>query len=96
MNKYFKHKDGSNKGVIKLFALSTCIWCRRTKQLLDEIGVAYDFVDVDVVDEDIKDDVTNEQKKYNPECSFPTLVIDDDCIVGYDPDKIREKLDNGY
>ena len=33
-----------------LYALSTCVWCRRTKQLLDQLGVEYDYVDVDLLE----------------------------------------------
>ena len=44
-----QHVPGKNMGDLKLFALSTCPWCRKTKQLLDELGVEYNFVDVDLL-----------------------------------------------
>ena len=31
---------------IFLFALSTCVWCKKTKKLLDQFGVKYDYADV--------------------------------------------------
>jgi glutaredoxin len=32
-------------------------------------------------------------KKWNPRCSFPSLVINDSqCIIGYDETKIKEIL----
>ena len=43
----YEHVDGREKGKIVLYALSTCVWCRRTKKLLGELGVAYDFVFID-------------------------------------------------
>ena len=39
--------DGKNVGDIFMYALSTCVWCRRTKALLNELGIAYQYVDVD-------------------------------------------------
>ncbi|MCX7959462.1 MAG: glutaredoxin family protein [Deltaproteobacteria bacterium] len=76
-----------------LFALSTCIWCRKTKALLNELGVKYDFVDVDLLEGEEKEKVRNRMKKFNPQMSFPTIVIDDDvCIAGFDEKKIREEL----
>lgn len=33
--------------MVKLYALSTCPWCKKVKQLLAEMGVPYDCVDVD-------------------------------------------------
>ena len=33
--------DGDDKGEIKLYAISTCVWCKRTKKLLGDLGVKY-------------------------------------------------------
>ncbi len=86
------HVAGKDKGQIILYALSTCVWCRKTKELLDLLGVKYDFIDVDLLQGDEKSKATETVKSLNPRCSFPTLAIDDHCIVGYDEEKIRETL----
>jgi len=39
------HVQGKNVGHIMLYALSTCPWCRKTKQLLSDLGVDYYYVD---------------------------------------------------
>ena len=39
------HVTGTNKGQIVLYGLSTCVWCRKTKVLLDQIGVEYNYID---------------------------------------------------
>jgi len=84
------HVDGNQTHHIMLFALSTCGWCRRTKALLDELGLAYDYIFVDQVTPAESETVRNEVKKWNPACSYPTIVIDDkECIVGFQEDKIR-------
>ncbi len=89
----FKHFNGKNKGKVKLFALSTCIWCGKTKKLLDDLNIEYDSVDVDLLDYDDQQEVLKEVKKYNPGGGFPTIVIDDkDCIVGFDEQKIRDRF----
>jgi glutaredoxin len=87
------HINGTDKGSIRLFALSTCIWCKKTKQLLDKLHVAYDFVYVDLLEGEKKDEVMKEIGKWNPRRSFPTVVINDQCIVGFKEDDIREKLE---
>ena len=88
-----KHVDGRDKGSIMLYALSTCGWCRRTKALLGELGVAYDYIDVDLLRGKEQDDVIEEVKKYNPDCNFPTIVINgQQCIVGFKEDEIRGAL----
>ena len=86
------HVAGEDKGQIILYALSTCVWCRKTKQLLDQMGVKYGFVEVDLLEGEEKSKATEDLKTLNPRCSFPTLAIKDQCVVGFDEQKIREAL----
>lgn len=87
------HVDGKDAGKIMLYTLSTCIWCKRTKALLKELGIAYDYIDVDLLSGDEEEALMKEIMKFNPDCTFPTMVINDSkCIVGYKEDEIREVL----
>ncbi len=89
-----KRIEGKNKGDVKLYALSTCIWCGKTKKLLKDLEVEYDCIDVDLQDYDDQQEILTEMKKFNPGGGFPTMVIDEkDCIVGFDEQKIRDKFD---
>ncbi len=89
----YEHVKGENRGDIVLYGLSTCIWCRKTKNLLDKIGCDYKYIYVDLLEGNDKEKVKNDIKKFNPRLSFPTLVINDDkCIVGYKEDEIKEAL----
>lgn len=84
---------GKNKGKILLYALSTCIWCKKTKEFLKKLGIEYSYIHVDLLDDNDKDKVMEEIKKWNPSRSFPTLVFNNkDCIVGYKEDEIKEVL----
>jgi len=86
--------EGNDKGKIKLYALSTCIWCGKTKKLLNDLNVSYDFIDVDLLDYEDQQEALKEIKKYNPGGGFPTMIIEDkDCIVGFDESKIKEKFE---
>ena len=85
------HVDGIDKGRVMLYALSTCVHCKMTKQLLNELGVAYDYLYVDQLSRSEMDEVIKEMEQYNPRCSFPTLVINGtQTIVGSRKDEIRE------
>ncbi|MGB3341652.1 MAG: glutaredoxin family protein [bacterium] len=91
----FTHIDGKNKGKIMLYALSTCVWCKKTKRLLGELGIAYDYVFVDLLDDDEKANAKKELERWNPRGSFPTIVVNDkESIVGYDVQKIKELINN--
>jgi len=87
-----KHVKGTDKGSIRLFALSTCVWCKKTKKLLDALQVSYDFIYVDLLEGKEKDEVMDEVEKYNPRRSFPTIVINDEVISGFKEHDIRKKL----
>ena len=79
---------------VYMYALSTCGWCRKTKRFLDENEVEYDFVDVDLLSGEEKQEVMEEVKRWNPRRNFPTIVIDDEeVVVGFNESRLREVLD---
>ncbi len=89
----FERVEGSDKGRIVLYALSTCMWCRMAKNLLRDLGVGYEYVDVDKLPAEEKDAVKKEVRKWNPDGSYPTIVINEkEWISGYDEAEIREKI----
>ncbi len=93
MNMELKRVDGKDKGKVMLYALSTCGWCRKTKELLHQLGVGYSYVDADRLDPQEKESAKDQMRRYNPACSFPTIVVNDDiCVKGFDEEKIREVL----
>ena len=75
-----------------MYTLSTCSHCRATKQLLDSCAVKYEFTDVDLLDIKEREAILEDVKRWNPRCSFPTIIIGDRVIVGYREDEIREAL----
>ncbi len=92
MNEKNNH-DGTGENGVMLYALSTCGWCRKTKALLGELGVKFNHVDVDLISGAERERIMDEVKRWNPDCSFPTLVIGNQkCIVGYQEAEIKEAL----
>jgi glutaredoxin-like protein NrdH len=77
---------------VKLYALSTCIHCKHTKEYLDECGTKYECVYVDQLKGEERKQVVEEVKKHNPSLSFPTLIIDGKVIVGFKKEEIKELL----
>jgi glutaredoxin-like protein NrdH len=89
------HVKGEKKAQVMLYALSTCGWCRKTKALLNDLGVEYNFVDVDLLKGAEQDKVMKEVEKWNPSSSFPTVVVNGECIVGFDEKRIKKAVGNG-
>jgi glutaredoxin-like protein NrdH len=88
-----QHIEGQNKGKLVLFALSTCGWCKKTRVLIEDLNADYDYVYVDLLKGEERDEIVEMVKKWNPQVSFPTLVVNDEkTIVGFKEDEIREAL----
>ncbi|MEJ2673120.1 MAG: glutaredoxin family protein [Deltaproteobacteria bacterium] len=77
---------------VELYALSTCSHCRDTKDLLNKCGINYDCVDVDQLEPEKRREVLEKVKKFNPECTFPTLVAGDKVVVGFKEAEIKQAL----
>ena len=85
-------KDSMPQKVI-LFALSTCGWCKRAKRFLEKYKIEVETIDVDLLDGEEKQKVRAEVAKYNPRRSYPTIVIDDEVVAGFDEMRLKELLD---
>ncbi len=77
---------------VKIYSLSTCSHCKSTKKFLSDCTVLYDFVDVDLLEGEERKAILEDVKKFNPKCSFPTIIIGDKVIVGFKENEIREAL----
>ena len=77
---------------IRLYALTTCEYCKSLKRLLTELAPWFEAVEVDVLSRDERKQTIEELKKVNPSCSFPTTVIGDLAIIGYKVQEIKEAL----
>ena len=85
------HVEGKNVGTVVLYALSTCVWCKKARKLMEELKIEYYYTYVDLLESDENRSVKDDIRQWNPQCSFPTLVINNEkCIVGFNEDKIRE------
>ena len=77
---------------VKIYSLSTCSHCKATKKFLSDCTVKYEFVDVDLLKGDERKAILGDVKKFNPKCSFPTVIIGEKVIVGFKEDEIKEAL----
>jgi len=86
--------QGLDRGDVMLYALSTCVMCKSVKRLLNELGVEYSYVDVDLLEREDKVNARNEMRKWHPKNPFPMLIINNEkCIIGDEPEQIRTALE---
>lgn len=77
---------------VVLYALSTCPWCRKTKQFLKDKGVPFEFIDYDLAKEDVQANIEKEIQESGSSLAFPYVKIDGDVVVGYDPQRLAKLL----
>jgi len=77
-----------------MYAISTCAWCKRTKQFLKDNNVEFEYVDVDLCSDEDQEKIEKDITSRGGRLSYPTLIVDDKTLVtGYKPDKITGVLD---
>lgn len=82
----------SARSRIRLYTLSTCSHCNRTKKFFRDCGIDVEFTDVDLLTGAEREKMLDEVRKLNPDCSFPTICIGDMVIVGFNEEKLRNTL----
>ena len=60
--------------------------------MLSECTIQYDVVDVDTFEGEERAAILEDVKKFNPKCSFPTVIIGNTVIVGFKEKEIKEAL----
>ena len=85
-------KLGKHK--ILLYAISTCVWCKRTKAFLNDHDLEYEYVDVDTRSNEERDEIRNDIVVRGGRLSYPVIIIDDKILInGYHEDRMRKILE---
>jgi glutaredoxin len=83
----------NSKHKVLVYALSTCVWCKMTKQFLKDNNIEYEYIDVDLCDEKDKVKIRQHIQSKGGNLSYPTIIIDDDILIaGFRKDKLKESL----
>ncbi len=83
----------NNKNKVFLYALSTCAWCKMTKQYLKDNDVEFEYVDVDLCSKEELDKVKKDILSKGGSLSYPVIIVNDRILInGFRKDKIKETL----
>ena len=90
---FSKVSGQKNQHKVILYALSTCAWCRMTKQFLKDHDIEYEYIDVDLCEEEEKQKIREHIQSKGGPLSYPTIIVDDNVLItGFRTDKLREAL----
>ena len=76
---------------VSMYTLSTCPWCRKTKNYFSEHNVPFEFVDYDLADAATQDKIMREIEAAGAN-GFPFVRIGDRTVEGYRPGRYAELL----
>jgi glutaredoxin-like protein NrdH len=84
----------NTKHKVFLYTLSTCVWCKMTKQFLKDNDVGFEYVDVDLSTEEEKDKIRKEIQAKGGNLNYPTAIIDEKKVItGFRKDLLKKELE---
>ena len=86
--------EGSKKDKkVFIYTLSTCGWCKKTKDFLKENNIEYEYIDVDKCSRDEQKKIIQELRDKKVPAAFPIIMIDDKTISGFKQKQLSKELD---
>ena len=76
---------------VSMYTLSTCPWCRKTKQFFTDHGIPFEFIDYDLADEATQEKIMKEMDVQGAS-GFPFVKINGAVVVGWNPQRYAELL----
>lgn len=71
---------------VSMYTLSTCPWCKKTKEFFRNHNIPFEYIDYDLADEEERKKIINEMQEFGAN-GFPFVKIGNDVIVGYKPEE---------
>ena len=86
--------EGENRSHdVFIYALSTCGWCKKTKQFLRDNKVEYEYLDVDTATSEERREAIKQLQERKVPLGFPVTIVDDETVIsGYDPGALKGAL----
>ena len=92
--KVVKVSGRNNKHKVFVYALSTCAWCKLAKKFLKENEIEYEYVDVDLCEDEEKEKIKKDILDKGGDLSYPTIIVDGKILItGFRRDKLKEALE---
>ena len=77
-----------------MYGLSTCPWCRKTKQYFTDSQTDFDYINYDLANEEEQNKIVQDMKESGGGNAFPFVKIGEDVVIGYNPEKFSTLLES--
>lgn len=84
--------QATNPDRVRIYSLSTCAHCAALKKMLRQHGIAYEFIDIDLMAKEERRQFLAEIAPYNPQKTFPVIIVNNKAIVGFRRELIEREL----
>jgi glutaredoxin len=74
-----------------MYTLSTCPWCKKTKEFFKEHQIPFDYIDYDLTDDKTREGILKEMRQKGAN-GFPYVKIGEDIVVGYKPKEYSQLM----
>ena len=81
-----------DKKTVRIYSLSTCVHCAALKRMLKQHDIPFDFTDIDLMAKEERSHFLQEMAPYNPQKTFPIIIINNKAIVGFRRELIEREL----
>ena len=90
---FSKVQGKRNEHKVVVYALSTCVWCKMTKQFLKDNDITYEFIEVDLTEPEEKEQIRQQIQSKGGNLNYPTTIVDDKKVItGFRKDQLQEAL----
>ena len=81
---------------VKIYALSTCPWCKKTvRWFTTERNIPTEVIEVDTLTGTDADAVVDEVRRIS-NGQLPVTILNDEVIIGYSPEEFAKHLRGDY
>lgn len=77
---------------VRIYTLSTCIHCKALKEMLFQHNISFEFTDIDLLPRQERQEFIREITSYNPQKTFPIIIVNNKAIVGFRRDLLAQEL----
>ncbi len=91
---FSKVSGKKNQHKVVIYALSTCVWCKMTKQYLKDNEIEFEYLDVDLCEPEEKEHARHQILSKGGSLNYPTTIVDDKKVItGFRKDMLKEALE---
>jgi len=79
--RYIKVPGKNKEHKVLMYAISTCIYCKRAKKWLRDQDIEYLYVDIDLCNAEDRATIRKDILARGGQLIYPVIIIDDDILI---------------